>query len=69
MIVPITIAVLSAAVVQAQANHGSSPFTYQGCSSIDISCFSQATLVGGQLTPEVCQNACLSRQYAILLPT
>lgn len=52
-----------------QTTHSTSPFAYQGCASIDPSCFGNALVFSdGRLTPESCQHACQGHQFAALLP-
>lgn len=49
--------------------HSYGSFSYQGCSSIDPSCFGNALVFSdSRLTPEACQHACQGHQFAALLP-
>lgn len=64
------VAMGAAAMVLAQSNHAIDSFAYQGCSSVDMSCFtSPVALNGGPLTPEMCQKACQGHLLAALFPT
>ncbi|EXU99649.1 WSC domain protein [Metarhizium robertsii] len=59
----------AAATVLAQGNHAIDSFAYQGCSSVDMSCFTPPVLLSAQpITPEMCQWACLGHQFAALFP-
>ncbi|KAK8932668.1 hypothetical protein VCV18_001208 [Metarhizium anisopliae] len=59
----------AAATVLAQGNHAIDSFAYQGCSSVDMSCFTPPVLLSVQpITPEMCQWACLGHQFAALFP-
>lgn len=60
----------AAAMVLAQSDHANDGFAYQGCSSVDMSCFTQPVFLnGGPLTPEMCQQACQGHRFAALFPT
>lgn len=65
----ITILVISCVLgAFAQSTHSISGFHYNGCSSIDISCFGEpVTFPDGCVTPEACQKACEGFQLAALL--
>ncbi|KAK9435807.1 twinfilin-1 [Metarhizium brunneum] len=59
----------AAATVLAQGNHAIDSFAYQGCSSVDMSCFTPPVFLSAQpITPEMCQWACLGHQFAALFP-
>ncbi|KAH6606877.1 hypothetical protein Trco_006030 [Trichoderma cornu-damae] len=52
-----------------QTTHSTGAFSYQGCSSIDPSCFGDLIVFSdGRLIPESCQLACQGHQFAALLP-
>jgi hypothetical protein len=52
-----------------QTTHSNGAFSYQGCFSIDPSCFGNALVFSdGRLTPEACQRACQGHLFAALLP-
>ncbi|KAL6909106.1 hypothetical protein GGI43DRAFT_379920 [Trichoderma evansii] len=52
-----------------QTTHNFDAFSYQGCFSIDPSCFGNALVFSdGRLTPESCQRACQGHLFAALLP-
>ncbi|QPH02429.1 hypothetical protein C2857_006638 [Epichloe festucae Fl1] len=58
------------ATVLGQFNHAANSFAYQGCSSIDLSCFSSPVDLNGRpLAPELCQQACQGHRFAALFPT
>ncbi|KHN99741.1 twinfilin-1 [Metarhizium album ARSEF 1941] len=58
-----------AATVLAQADHAIDSFAYQGCSSVDMSCFTPPVLLNDEpTTPEMCQRACQGHQFAALFP-
>ncbi|RFU74980.1 twinfilin-1 [Trichoderma arundinaceum] len=55
--------------VFSQSIHSTGAFSYQGCSSIDPSCFGDPIVFSdGRLTPESCQLACQGHQFVALLP-
>ncbi|KAL7920902.1 hypothetical protein ACQKWADRAFT_297036 [Trichoderma austrokoningii] len=62
-------AIIGAIGVFCQSLHSYGEFSYQGCSSIDPSCFGNALVFSdGRLTPESCQRACQGHLFAALLP-
>ncbi|KAG5980264.1 hypothetical protein E4U55_004202 [Claviceps digitariae] len=64
------LAICGFTTVLGQFNHATNSFAYQGCSSVDLSCFSSPVdLNGCPLTPESCQEACQGHRFAALLPT
>ncbi|KAM0259861.1 hypothetical protein ACHAQJ_003105 [Trichoderma viride] len=62
-------AIIGVIGVVCQTTHDIGAFSYQGCSSIDPSCFGNAIVFSdGRLTPESCQLACHGHQFVALLP-
>ncbi|KAM0452907.1 hypothetical protein ACHAO4_005326 [Trichoderma viride] len=62
-------AIIGAMGAFCQTLHSYGSFSYQGCSSIDSSCFGNALVFSdSRLTPEACQRACQGHQFAALLP-
>jgi hypothetical protein len=62
-------AIIGAIGAFCQDLHSYGSFSYQGCSSIDPSCFGNALVFSdSRLTPEACQHACQGHQFAALLP-
>ena len=69
MSLALVIAIIGVATVLAQLDHCISAFNYLGCSSVDVSCFGEPIVFSdGRLTPEACQAACLSHNFAALFP-
>ncbi|KAK2598069.1 Twinfilin-1 [Conoideocrella luteorostrata] len=69
MRVLILLVALGVNMVLGQSGHATASFGYQGCASVDMSCFtSPAPLNGSPLTPESCQQACQGHRFAALFP-